>query len=175
MYRRASFRAGGIEFLWTKYNTVRVNASARMAQKTDSFTSIQTAKIVGLSYRTIDHWARTSVLVPSLADTKGTGTERRYSFEDLVALCVARDLRSGGISLRALRSIVAELRKESSANPLSGARFFVVGSDVVMVRNCKEAFSVLRQPGQGVFAFMVDLSTTVSELRKSVEKERRAA
>lgn len=146
-----------------------------MANKTENFTSVQAAKIVGIPYRTLDHWARTSVISPSVAEAKGTGTERRYSFTDLVALCVARDLRKAGISLQTLRSIVERLlAEEDRRNPLSGARFFVIGSDVVMAKNCKQVFSVLKKPGQGVFAFMLDLDKTVSELRQRV-KETRAA
>lgn len=146
-----------------------------MARKTENFTSVQAAKIVGVPYRTLDHWARTSVISPSVAEAKGTGTERSYSFTDLVALCVARDLRKAGISLQTLRSIVKRLLAEDDQqSPLSGARFFVVGSDVVMAKNCKQVFSVLKKPGQGVFAFMLDLDKTVSQLRHRV-KEARAA
>lgn len=136
---------------------------------------MQAAKIIGVPYRTLDHWARTSVISPSVAEAQGTGTERKYSFADLVALSVARELRKTGISLQALRSIVTRLRSESGErHPFSGARFFVIGSDVVMVKNCKEVFSVLKKPGQGVFAFMIDLDKTVSELKQRV-KETRAA
>jgi len=146
-----------------------------MANNAENFTSVQAAKIVGVPYRTLDHWARTSVVSPSVAKAKGTGTERRYSFTDLIALCVARDLRKGGISLQTLRSIVERLLiEDGQQNPLSGARFFVVGRDVVMAKNCKQVFSVLKKPGQGVFAFVLDLDKTVSELRDRVKQARAA-
>lgn len=146
-----------------------------MARTAEKFTSVQAAKIVGLPYRTLDHWARTSVIIPSVSEAKGTGTERSYSFTDLVALCVARELRKAGISLQTLRCIVNRLLTEDDEqSPLSGARFFIVGSDVVMAKNCKQVFSVLKKPGQGVFAFMLDLDKTVSELRHRV-KDARAA
>ena len=45
----------------------------------------QVCKIVGISYRQLDYWARTDLLRPSLADAAGSGTQRRYSYRDLVA------------------------------------------------------------------------------------------
>lgn len=136
---------------------------------------MQAAKIVGVPYRTLDHWARTSVIGPSVAEAQGTGTERRYSFADLVALCVARDLRKAGISLQTLRSIIKRLLAEDGRRPpLTGIRFFVVGKDVVMAKTCDQVSSVLKKPGQGVFAFMLDLDRNVCELRQRVKKARAA-
>ena len=44
----------------------------------------QVCKIVGISYRQLDYWARTDLVRPSLADAQGSGTQRRYSYRDLV-------------------------------------------------------------------------------------------
>lgn len=146
-----------------------------MGQTKENFTAGQAAKITGVAYRTLDHWARTSLIGPSVAEARGTGTERRYSFDDLVALRVARELRAAGISPQSLKRIVTFLReKKGGFNPLAGSRLVVVGSDVIMVANCTEMESVLSKPGQGVFAFMVDVNRTRSEVKKKVEDLRAA-
>src|SRR2546421_12600011 len=39
----------------------------------------QVCKIVGITYRQLDYWARTELVRPSLADARGSGTQRRDS------------------------------------------------------------------------------------------------
>ena len=60
-----------------------------MAKATESFSTGDAVRITGVSFRNIDYWARTKFIVPSIAEAQGTGTERRYSFSDLLALRVA--------------------------------------------------------------------------------------
>lgn len=140
-----------------------------------SFSAGEAARIAGLSYRTVDHWARTKFIVPSIASARGTGTERRYGFGDLVALRVARELRQAGVSTQALRRIVAYLRKNKGLrNPLAEARLVVVGSDVCVVNGCNELDSLLRKPGQATFAFMVELGRAVEEVKTAVQSLRAA-
>ena len=40
------------------------------------FRGPQVCKIVGISYRQLDYWARTDLVRPSIADAKGSGTQR---------------------------------------------------------------------------------------------------
>jgi len=88
------------------------------------------------SPRTIDYWAKTGFIAPSIADATGRGTERKYAFDDLVALRVARGLRQAGISMQALRLIVTGLRaKKGVRNPLAESRLIAVGSDVDLVNS----------------------------------------
>ena len=68
------------------------------------FRGPQVCKIVGISYRQLDYWARTDLLRPSLADAAGSGTQRRYSYRDLVALKVIKNLLDAGISLQTARA-----------------------------------------------------------------------
>lgn len=142
-----------------------------MAEKKESFTTRQASAIAGIPYRTIDHWARTSLIVPSIEEAHGTGTERRYSFNDLVSLRVARELRTAGVSMKSLQEAVRYLRdKKNFQNPLSETRLVIAGSDVLLVEKCDQLMSVLDKPGQGVFVFMVNLKKTRIEVRKKVEQ-----
>ena len=60
----------------------------------------QVCAIVGITYRQLDYWARTELLRPSLAEAQGSGTQRRYSYRDLVALRVIKSLLDAGVSLQ---------------------------------------------------------------------------
>src|SRR6266852_37189 len=94
-----------------------------------SFSTGDAVRITGVSFRNIDYWARTKFIAPSIAEAEGTGTERRYSFSDLLALRVARELREAGISTQSLRRIVEFLRtRKSWNNPLADCHLIVTGS-----------------------------------------------
>lgn len=142
-----------------------------MNKKITSFTAGEAAKISGVPYRNLDHWARTKFIVPSVSEAKGTGTERKYAFDDLIALRVARELREAGISTQALRRVVDFLRRTKGLrNPLAQSRLVVVGSDVKLVNGCDEMISLLDKPGQATFAFMINLERTISEIKRDVER-----
>jgi DNA-binding transcriptional MerR regulator len=136
----------------------------------DSFSAIEAARIAGLPYRTLDYWATTGFIVPSITEASGRGSERRYAFDDLVALRVARQLRDAGVSVQALRVVAENLQtREDFRNPLAESRLIVVGSDVLLVTDPNQILSMLRKPGQAAFAFVFDLSRTVEEIRRDVE------
>src|SRR6478672_260851 len=67
-------------------------------------------KIVGITYRQLDYWARTDLIRPSIADARGSGTQRRYSYRDLVDLKVIKSLLDAGVSLQQARRAVKYLR-----------------------------------------------------------------
>ena len=48
------------------------------------YTGPQVCKIVGISYRQLDHWTTTKLIKSSLRNLKGSGHHREYSFEDLL-------------------------------------------------------------------------------------------
>ena len=140
-----------------------------MSKATDSFSTGQAVRITGVSFRNIDHWARTGFIAPSIAEAKGTGTERRYSFSDLLALRVARELRDAGISTRSLRRVVEFLRtRKGLTNPLAECHLVVTGSDVQVATSDKTIMSALRRPGQTSFAFVFDLARTVVEMKAEI-------
>jgi DNA-binding transcriptional MerR regulator len=139
----------------------------------DGFSFGQVVTLSGVKSRTLDHWAATSFLTPSIKKADGTGTRRVYSFSDVVAARVARDLRSSGASLQGLRKVVRELRKlQFTQQPLAEARLIVSGRDVFLKSN-QDLISTLTNPGQVHFPFVVlDLETTIKTLRSNVEKIR---
>jgi DNA-binding transcriptional MerR regulator len=146
-----------------------------MAKRREFFLTGATSRITGVTPRNLDYWAKTKFIVPSVAEAKGTGTERKYAFNDLVALRIARQLRQAGISTQALRGVVKRLRSWTGANnPLAESHLVVIGSDVKLVSNCTEVLSLLSDPGQASFAFMVDLIRTVKEIKIDIKANRAA-
>jgi DNA-binding transcriptional MerR regulator len=70
----------------------------------------QVCTIVGITYRQLDYWARTELLRPSITEARGSGSQRRYSYTDLVQLKVIKRLLDAGISLKSARRAIDCLR-----------------------------------------------------------------
>jgi DNA-binding transcriptional MerR regulator len=139
-----------------------------------SFSTGDAVRITGVSFRNIDYWARTKFIVPSIADARGTGTERKYSFSDLLALRVARELREAGVSTQSLRRIVDFLRtRKGLTQPLSECRLIVTGSDVQVATSREKVMSALMKPGQTSLAFVFDLARTVDEMKQEIDARKR--
>ncbi len=133
----------------------------------EGFTAGRAAKLSAVPYRTLDYWARSRFLVPSLARAGGKGTVRLYSFQDLVALRVARELRGAGISLQSLRKVVRHLRGRKRTASFANTFLVSDGKDV-FERRGDELISTLRQPGQLAMAWLIDLGQVVEELQKAI-------
>src|SRR2546423_14889501 len=72
-------------------------------------------KVVGISYRQLDYWARTELVRPSIRDAGGSGTQRLYSFQDLLQLKVIKKLLDAGVSLQQIRKAVDHLKAMGEA------------------------------------------------------------
>ena len=59
--------------------------SASSMDHDQTFSGPQVCAIVGVTYRQLDYWARTELLTPSVAEAKGSGSKRRYSYHDVVS------------------------------------------------------------------------------------------
>jgi DNA-binding transcriptional MerR regulator len=129
------------------------------------FTPRQVTRLTGVPYSTLNLWAKNNLLHPSIDAGTGSGSERIYSFSDLIALRVAFELRKSGVTTRSLRRVIEFLRQnENMEAPLAEARLVVSGSDVVFVKNQRELVSTLANPGQGCLSFVVDLTRTLGKL-----------
>jgi len=113
----------------------------------------EVTKIVGITYRQLDYWARTGLVTPSIRDARGSGTQRLYSFQDLVALRVIKGLLDTGVSLQRVRKAVRHVR--TMDRPLSGLTLMSDGRGVYEVDSPEAVVDLLRT-GQGVFAIAVD-------------------
>jgi DNA-binding transcriptional MerR regulator len=105
------------------------------------------AKVVGISYRQLDYWARTDLIRPSLSDAHGSGSRRRYSYNDLLELKAIKKLLDAGIKLEQVRKVFDYLREHVGTD--IAAAHIVIDGGSVMLCDGDELIDVL-QNGQGV-------------------------
>ncbi len=111
------------------------------------FTGSKTASIVGITYRQLDYWARTDLVRPSLADAAGSGSRRKYSYQDLLELRVIKSLLDAGIKLESVRDVFEYMREHVDSDIASA--HLVISGNSVMLADGDELIDVLRK-GQGV-------------------------
>ena len=93
----------------------------------DGFRGPQVCSLVGITYRQLDYWARTGLLRPSIADARGSGSQRRYSYNDVLELKVIKQLLDAGMKLKQARQAVQCLRDGLGAD-LASAQLVLAGS-----------------------------------------------
>ena len=120
-------------------------------------------KIVGITYRQLDYWARTELVSPSVQQADGSGTQRLYSFDDVVRLRVVKRLLDTGVSLQKVRLAVEQLR--AHGHSLADVTLVSDGDSVYAVDDDAMMVDLLRR-GQGVFA--IALGPVVDELEGEV-------
>ena len=113
----------------------------------EGFSGQHAAKVVGISYRQLDYWARTDLIRPSVSDAAGSGSRRRYSYQDLLELRVIKTLLDAGIRLESVREVFTYLREHVSTD-IAAAHLVISGQSVVLAQG-DELVDVLRR-GQGV-------------------------
>ncbi|HZQ28091.1 MAG TPA: MerR family transcriptional regulator [Acidimicrobiales bacterium] len=134
-----------------------------MADET-GFRGPQVCSIAGITYRQLDYWARTNLLKPSLADARGSGTQRVYSYTDLLKLKVIKRLLDEGLSLQKARSAIKAL--EETGNDPATASLVLNGPNSLLVSSDGQILDLLRG-GQGVLN-IVPLGAVVEELQAAI-------
>ncbi|HLR96543.1 MAG TPA: MerR family transcriptional regulator [Jiangellaceae bacterium] len=121
----------------------------------------------GITYRQLDYWARTGLVMPSIRNATGSGSQRLYSFRDILVLKVVKRLLDTGVSLQQIRQAVTHLREHGVQSLAS----ITLMSDGASVYECTSADEVvdLIQGGQGVFGIAVgrvwrEIEATLVEL-----------
>lgn len=104
-------------------------------------------QIAGISYRPLDYWARTNLIVPSIRGAAGSGSQRLYSFKDILVLKIVKRLLDTGISLQNIRVAVDHLR-ERGVRDLAKITLFSDGTTVYECTSPEEVVDLL-QGGQG--------------------------
>ena len=153
----------------------RVAGSNELGQTDDGFRGPQVCTLIGITYRQLDYWARTGLLRPSIADARGSGTQRRYSYHDVLELKVIKQLLDAGISLQRARRAV-ECMRQGMGGDLAAANLVLVGTSSVLAHSDGEVVDLMRG-GQGVLN-IVPLSGVVEELNADIlriERESRLA
>ncbi|HAT1181979.1 MerR family transcriptional regulator [Corynebacterium striatum] len=122
-------------------------------------------QVAGITYRQLDYWARTNLVNPSIRTARGSGSQRLYSFKDVLVLKIVKRLLDTGISLQNIRVAVDSLR-DRGVNDLAELTLVSDGTTVYECRSNDEVIDLLAG-GQGVFGIAVpgilkELSGTIS-------------
>jgi DNA-binding transcriptional MerR regulator len=128
------------------------------------FRGPQVCSVVGITYRQLDYWARTGLLHPSITQAKGSGSQRLYSYTDLVQLKVIKRLLDSGVSLQAARKAIECLR--STGEDLATANLVIDGRQSVLAHSGEEIIDLLKG-GQTVLN-IVPLGGVVSEIAAAI-------
>ncbi len=116
---------------------------------TEGFSGREAADIVGITYRQLDYWARTDLIRPSLADARGSGSRRRYSYQNLVELKMIKTLLDAGQKLERVRAAFQYIR--DLGEELAAAQLVIAGDSVILVREGEDLIDVVnKHQGQGV-------------------------
>lgn len=107
----------------------------------------------GITYRQLDYWARTGLLEPSVRPAQGSGTQRLYSFRDILVLKVIKKLLDSGVSLHNIRTAVEHLRRRG-AQDLAQITLMSDGTTIYELSSPDEVVDLL-QGGQAVFGIAV--------------------
>jgi DNA-binding transcriptional MerR regulator len=129
------------------------------------YSGPQVCRLVGITYRQLDYWARTGLLTPTLATAKGSGSKRRYDYTDVLELKVVKSLLDAGVSLQRARRAVDCLR-EGLGQDLAATSLVLTPAGSVLARSDGEIVDLLRG-GQGVFN-IVPLGAVVQDLAAEI-------
>ena len=130
----------------------------------EGFRGPQVCSVVGITYRQLDYWARTDLLRPSITEARGSGTQRRYAYRDLLELKVIKRLLDAGISLQSARRALEVLR--GSGEDVASANLVLNGTQSVLATSGEEIIDLLKG-GQGVLN-IVPMAGVVSEVDAAI-------
>jgi DNA-binding transcriptional MerR regulator len=110
-------------------------------------------RAAGLTYRQLDYWARTELVGPSVRAAAGSGSQRLYSFHDILVLRLVKKLLDSGVSLQNVRAAIEHLRTRG----VRDLQTMTLMSDGATVYECTSQDEVidLLAGGQGVFGIAV--------------------
>lgn len=133
----------------------------------------QACKIAGITYRQLDYWTRTGLVVPSLAEARGSGTQRLYSFNDLLQLKVIKSLTDAGASLQKVRQAIDYVRNNLKGG-WSSVTIVTDGRGVYACTTDAEVVDLLRS-GQGVLGAIVAVDKVAEQLEGTLRELRPAS
>jgi len=111
------------------------------------------ASAAGISYRQLDYWDRTALVQPGVRGAAGSGSQRLYSFRDILVLKLVKRLLDAGVSLQQIRLAVGVLRGAGIAD-LAKITLISDGAKVYLCTSGDQVIDLIDK-GQGVFGISV--------------------
>jgi DNA-binding transcriptional MerR regulator len=123
-------------------------------------------KTAGITYRQLDYWATTNLVVPSISNGIGSGSQRLYSFKDIIVLKVVKSLLNTGVSLQQIRKAVNFLLSKG----IKDFAQITLISDGATIYECKSPEQIydLMAGGQGVFG--IALNSICKQVQTNLKK-----
>lgn len=152
---------------------------------TAGFSSPTVGAITGVPRSTLNYWASTGVVAPSLRGPAGRRAALWWSLSDLIAVRAVKALREAGCPLQMLRRVQPTI-DAAWREKLGHAVLHWDGVDLLRVGRFGEVESLIRHPGQSVLhvvalpigrwqAEFANRSEAVDVERLRANDERRAA
>jgi DNA-binding transcriptional MerR regulator len=140
-----------------------------MAQATEEMLAVpdkRAAGLAGISMRQLRYWEQIGLVVPSVREQiSPRNTVRLYSFQDLLELLAAAELRhQPGISLQHIRRVVTHLRTRKFNAPLRELNFAVRGKEIYF-QYPDGSWSGDRAPDQIAFHQVLELGVIEARIR----------
>ena len=130
-----------------------------MSSQVAGYKGAVACTVAGITYRQLDYWARTGLVVPSMREATGSGTLRQYSFQDVLVLKVVKRLLDTGVSLQNIRTAIDHLR-EQGIEDLSSITLMSDGASIYECTSDQQVLDLLKG-GQAVFG--IALGVVVQE------------
>ena len=135
----------------------------------EAFNSKMVRRIVGVSLRQIQYWDERGFIRPSVKLAEGRGTQRLYSFSDLIQLKVVKDLTDYGLNLQKIRRCLHYLKRYSpeTVEPLSSLKYLTDGEKLfVLTSDRNKILDVMDRQ----FVFSLGIGNLVRELNGEVRR-----
>ena len=129
------------------------NPAAAAADELVGYRGPTACTVAGITYRQLDYWARTALVEPTIRPAAGSGSQRLYSFRDILLLKVVKRLLDTGVSLQNNRAAGQHLR-ERGVEDLAQITLMSDGTTVYACTSPDEVVDLV-QGGQGVFGIAV--------------------
>jgi DNA-binding transcriptional MerR regulator len=140
-----------------------------MATTTENgYRAPEVVKLVGVTYRQLDYWARTGLVKPSVRDASGSGTQRLYGFQDLVLLRSIKNLLETGVTLQKIRKAVDYLRLHLGEAPQE-MTLMSDGRNIYAAKSTDEIIDLMQQ-GQGTM-FTLQVDRVWTDLEKTLGRK----
>ena len=128
-------------------------SSLRSESMTFGYRGPVACAVAGISYRQLDYWARTELVLPTIQTASGSGSQRLYAFTDILVLKVVKRLLDAGVSLQNIRAAVEHLRGRG-VEDLTSITLMSDGSSVYECRSSEEVIDLVKG-GQAVFGIAI--------------------
>ena len=135
-----------------------------------SFNTKLVSRLTDVTARQLGYWDKTGLIKPSVNPATGTGSQRLYSFLDIVQIRTAKALRDCGISLQKIRKCVAYLRKHAPEleHPLASLKLITDGETIFQLTDNPDVIIDTLRLGQAVLS-VIAIGEFVHELRAQAE------